>query len=248
MSITRHGSVHERPSDRKTSDLADGAAHPAEKHPGAQAGAAERPALSRPAASPDALAPAREVDAEHLATLHRRLAELADAEDLLDVAYRTVDSPLGRLLLAATPVGLVRVAFEDEGEEAVLATLGERISPRILRDPRRLESVARQLEEYFSGRRHDFDVTLDLRLTAGFRREVLAHLREIPYGATASYTALAAAAGRPTAVRAAASACATNPVPLVVPCHRVVRSDGSLGGYRGGLPAKRVLLDLERAA
>ena len=118
----------------------------------------------------------------------------------------------------------------------------------MLRAPARLDPAARQLEEYFAGRRTAFDLPLDLRLSAGFRRDVLTHLREIGYGTTASYAALAAAAGSPRAVRAVGTACATNPLPVVVPCHRVVRSDGALGSYVGGVAAKRTLLDLEAAA
>ena len=158
-----------------------------------------------------------------------------------------VDSPLGALLLAATPDGVVRVAFASEGHDDVLAALATAISPRILAAPARLDPVARQLDEYFAGRRRTFDVAVDLQLASGFRRSVLQHLREIPYGATESYAAVARAAGSPNAVRAAGSACATNPVPVVVPCHRVVRSDGSIGQYRGGVAAKRTLLALEAA-
>jgi methylated-DNA-[protein]-cysteine S-methyltransferase len=179
------------------------------------------------------------------ARLRTRLAELADREGLLDVAYRTLDSPVGPLLLAATPAGLVRVAFERENHEEVLVELSEAISPRILHSPRGVDDVARQLDEYFAGRRRVFEVPVDLRLSKGFRRVVLEHLREIPFGVTESYTAVARAAGNPGAVRAAGSACATNPVPLVVPCHRVVRSDGTFGQYRGGTEAKHMLLTLE---
>jgi methylated-DNA-[protein]-cysteine S-methyltransferase len=127
----------------------------------------------------------------------------------------------------------------------VLARLAERVSPRVLRAPSRLDDAARELDEYFTGRRRDFDLTLDLQLTRGFRRAVLAHLREIAYGATESYAVVAAAAGSPAAVRAVGTACATNPLPLVVPCHRVVRSDGSPGQYVGGADAKQVLLTME---
>jgi len=179
--------------------------------------------------------------------LHGRLATLAERRGLLDVSYRTVDSPLGSLLLAATGKGLVRVAFSGEDHESVLSRLASNISPRILRAPRRLEETARQLEEYFAGKRRAFDVPLDLRLAHGFRRSVLLRLREIPYGKTQSYTAVARAAGNPSAVRAAASACSHNPLPLVVPCHRVVRSDGSPGDYLGGPRAKRALLAMEAA-
>jgi methylated-DNA-[protein]-cysteine S-methyltransferase len=177
--------------------------------------------------------------------LRLRLAADAERDGLLDLAYRTVDSPLGTLLVAASPAGLLRVAFDSEGHEQVLEALSERVSPRILRAPDRLDEVARQLDDYFGGRRRAFALPLDLRLSTGFRREVLRHLTDIGYGQTESYTQVAAATGRPSAVRAVGSACATNPVPVVVPCHRVLRSDGSLGGYRGGLPAKRTLLDLE---
>jgi methylated-DNA-[protein]-cysteine S-methyltransferase len=179
--------------------------------------------------------------------LHAELATHAAEAGLLDVSYRTVDSPVGSLLLAATPAGLVRVAFEREDHDEVLAQLAVDVSPRILRAPARLDDVARQLDEYFAGGRHRFDVPVDLQLAHGFRRTVLDHLRDIAYGTTASYSAVAAASGSPAAVRAVGSACANNPVPVVVPCHRVVRSDGSIGQYLGGPDAKRMLLDLEAA-
>lgn len=179
--------------------------------------------------------------------LRSRLAAEAELAGLLDVAYRTVDSPFGPLLLAATADGVVRIAFEREGHDAVLAVLAQQVSPRILRAPGRLEETARQLEQYFTGSRRTFEVPVDLRLARGFRRTVLHHLRSIPYGATESYSMVAAASGSPAAVRAVGTACATNPVPLVVPCHRVVRSDGALGQYLGGVEAKRALLALETA-
>ena len=171
-----------------------------------------------------------------------------DTDRQLDIVYRTVDSPIGLLLLAAGPEGLVRVAFDAEGHDAVLALLAERISPRILRSPGRLDDAARQLDEYFAGRRRRFEVPVDLRLAGGFRRTVLLHLQRIPYGSTESYATVARAAGNPGAVRAVGSACSHNPVPLVVPCHRVVRSDGTIGQYLGGSEAKRALLALEAAA
>src|SRR5205823_9629351 len=149
---------------------------------------------------------------------------------------------------AATEKGLVRVAFSREDHDSVLARLATTISPRILRAPRRLEGPARQLEEYFAGKRRAFTVAVDLRLAHGFRRSVLLRLRDIPYGRTQSYAAVAKAAGNPSAVRAAASACSHNPLPLVVPCHRVVRSDGALGEYLGGPRAKHALLALEAGA
>ncbi|GAA3733913.1 methylated-DNA-[protein]-cysteine S-methyltransferase [Spinactinospora alkalitolerans] len=180
--------------------------------------------------------------------LHDRLTTAAHAQGLLDVAYRTVDSPLGTLLLAATPQGLVRVAYAAEDHDAVLRQLAVRISPRVLRAPDRLDTAARQIDEYFRKRRTAFDLELDLRLSHGFRRRVLAGLPSIGYGATASYTAVATAAGSPKAVRAAGTACATNPLPIVLPCHRVVRSSGAIGHYIGGARAKQRLLDLESTA
>jgi methylated-DNA-[protein]-cysteine S-methyltransferase len=175
------------------------------------------------------------------ATLTRRAQE----QHLLDIAYRTVDSPVGRLLLAATPVGLVRVAYPREDHDAVLTVLAQRVSPRILLAPARLDEVSRQLDDYFAHRRQAFDLTLDLRLANGFRRTVLEHLTDIGYGRTVSYAELAAEVGNPRAVRAVGTACATNPLPLVIPCHRVVRSDGTTGEYVGGPDIKRTLLDLE---
>jgi methylated-DNA-[protein]-cysteine S-methyltransferase len=185
------------------------------------------------------------VDAHDLDRLHAELVGRAARDGALDVAYRTVDSPLGPLRLATTPAGLVRVAFEGEGHDDVLTELAVQISPRILRSPARLDDVARQLEEYFDRRRRSFDLPVDLQLAHGFRREVLDHLRVIPFGATESYGVVAVATGHPRAVRAVGTACGHNPVPLVVPCHRVVRSDGTIGQYRGGVEAKRLLLDLE---
>jgi methylated-DNA-[protein]-cysteine S-methyltransferase len=187
------------------------------------------------------------VDQAQLRRLHARLERDAQASDILDIAYRTVDSAVGPLLLAATAQGLLRVAFTSEGHDLVLQNLSERISPRMLQAPTRLDPVARQLDEYFTGRRHSFDVALDWSLSHGFRRTVLEHLKtDITYGATASYAALARLSGSPKAVRAVGTACATNPIPIVVPCHRVIRSDGTVGAYRGGPAAKVALLDLER--
>ncbi|WGW12101.1 methylated-DNA--[protein]-cysteine S-methyltransferase [Saxibacter everestensis] len=193
------------------------------------------------------LAPLATTDAATLARLHARLSGEAGPAGLLDVAYTTIDSPVGELLLAATERGLVRVAYAREDHAAVLAKLADKVSPRILRAPRRLETVVRQFDEYFSGRRKSFDLDVDLQLASGFRREVLAHLNDIDYGHTASYAVVAALAGNPGAVRAVGTACGKNPVPVVVPCHRVVRSDGSEGGYVGGPVAKHTLLTLEAA-
>ena len=189
--------------------------------------------------------PVEESDVDRL---RGRLAAAAEAEGILDVAYRTVDTPVGPLLLAATEQGLVRVAYPNQGHDAVLQELADRISPRVLHAPARLDPVVRQLDDYFAGRRRRFDVPLDWRLSTGFRSTVLHHLAaDVDYGRTASYAALAALAGNPRAVRAVGTACATNPLPVVVPCHRVVRSDGAIGNYAGGVEAKRTLLDLEAA-
>lgn len=185
---------------------------------------------------------------DRMAELHNRLAAAAQRDAVLDVAYRIVDSPVGPLLLAATDQGLIRVAYAIEDHDAVLQQLADKVSPRILRAPARLDAVARELDEYFTRARRTFDVPLDWRLAAGFRASVLHHLPEIGYGQTASYAAVAALAGSPKAVRAVGTACAKNPLPVVVPCHRVVRSDGAMGGYLGGPAAKRLLLDLEAAA
>ena len=187
-------------------------------------------------------------DPDLMAHLHRRLEQEAAAADLLDLAYTTVESPVGKLLLAATRDGLVRIAYESEDHDRVLETLGRRLSPRILRAPDRLAEAARELDEYFHRRRKDFDLKLDLSLSHGFRRLVQSHLPEIGYGQTRSYGQVAELVGSPRAVRAVGTACATNPLPVVVPCHRVVRSDGALGGYVGGATAKSVLLGLEAAA
>jgi methylated-DNA-[protein]-cysteine S-methyltransferase len=185
-------------------------------------------------------------DRATLARLHRRLTDAADADGSLDVAYRQIDTPVGRLLLAATPIGLVRVAYDVDGHDAELTRLAAAISPRILQAPARLDGVASQIDEYFAKRRKTFDVPIDLRLADGFRRTVIEHLQEIDYGHRESYATVAAAIGRPRAVRAVGTACARNPLPVVIPCHRVVRSDGSTGQYAGGAAAKATLLDLER--
>jgi methylated-DNA-[protein]-cysteine S-methyltransferase len=176
------------------------------------------------------------------------LSERAEAEGLLDVAVERHDSPLGTLLLGATSEGVVRVALPIEDEDAVLDELAARISPRVLRGARApLTDARHQLDEYFDRRRHTFQVPLDWRLSSGFRREVLRATAQIPYGATASYRDVATSAGRPLAVRAAGTALARNPIPIVVPCHRVLRAGGQLGSYRGGADAKAQLLTLEGA-
>lgn len=187
--------------------------------------------------------PARTID-----ELRARLVQKASDAGLVDVAYRTIDTPVGPLLLAATGQGLVRVAFENEGFDTVLSTLATKVSPRVLEAPRRLDTVARELDEYFAGTRHRFDVPLDYAMSSGFRQTVQRYLPHIGYGRTQSYKEVADLVGNPKAVRAVGTACATNPLPVVVPCHRVLRTDGSLGGYIGGLDAKTTLLTLERNA
>lgn len=201
-----------------------------------------------------AMATLENVDSAQLERLHRALEDSAARDGLLDAAYRTLDTPIGNLLIAATDRGVVRVAFASEGHDAVLDELATRLGSRILKMTStrgvggELDDAARELDEYFAGRRTAFDLPLDLSLATGFRRTVLGHLREIAYGSTESYAQVAEAAGSPRAVRAVGSACATNPLPVIVPCHRVLRSDGSLGGYLGGLETKRALLALEAAA
>jgi methylated-DNA-[protein]-cysteine S-methyltransferase len=195
----------------------------------------------------DLFAALPEVDDATQRRLHARLVAAASAAEILDVAYRVIDTPLGPLLLAATDKGLLRVAYAREDHDMVLEQLASKVSPRVLRAPGRLDEAAREIEEYFAGRRRLFDLPLDLGLAHGFRRTVLSRLPQIGYGQTASYAAVAAAAGNPRAVRAVGTACATNPLPVVVPCHRVVRSDGGVGQYVGGADAKRALLALEGA-
>jgi len=187
-------------------------------------------------------------DEDVLAKLRLRLEAAAEARKVLDVAYTTVDSPVGSLLLAATPKGLVRVAYEIEGHDRVLATLAQQLSPRVLRAPRRLDAAARELDEYFTRQREAFDLSLDLSLSRSFRQLVQRHLPDIGYGQTRTYRQVAELVGNPKAVRAVGTACATNPLPVVLPCHRVVRADGTPGRYIGGPAAKTTLLGLEALA
>lgn len=179
--------------------------------------------------------------------LKRTVAERAAREGLADVAYAEVDSPLGTLLAAATPAGLVRLAYEDhDGREAVLGALAASLSPRVVEAPARLDPVRRELDEYFGGRRRAFSVPVDLSLVRGaFGRRVLDAARAIPFGAALSYGEVAARAGSARGARAAGNALGANPVPIVVPCHRVRHAGGGLGGYTGGLERKKALLTLE---
>jgi methylated-DNA-[protein]-cysteine S-methyltransferase len=186
-------------------------------------------------------------DDDAAARAAERAAARASDEGLADVTYTTVDSPIGPLLVAATDRGLVRVSFRQERHDDVLNDLVVRISPRVLEAPGELDEVRRELEQYFEGDRRSFELPLDWRLSRGFRCEVLRKLVRVPYGETATYAEMAIRAGRPRAYRAAGSACGSNPMPIVVPCHRVVPSGGGLGNYGGGVDVKKYLLELEGA-
>ncbi len=189
---------------------------------------------------------AARVDPAELPDLESSFLKRAESEGLVDVAYASVDSPLGPLTVASTPAGLVRVAYAGyRPEEEVIEDLARRISPRVLEAPARLDPVRRELDEYFEGRRTDFDVPIDWSLTRGFTRRVLSATARIPYGELGTYASVAGAAGSPRAVRAAGNALGANPMPVVVPCHRVVRTGGALGGYTGGVERKEFLLRLE---
>jgi methylated-DNA-[protein]-cysteine S-methyltransferase len=176
----------------------------------------------------------------------RELAERAAADGLLDVAYASVDSPLGPLVVAATPRGLVRVAYTEQGSaDDVLEDLAARVSPRMLEAPERLDEPRRELDEYFAGHRKEFDLPIDWSILRGFTLKVLRETARIDFGELRSYAEVATAAGSPRAVRAAGNALGANPMPVVVPCHRVVRTGGALGGYTGGVERKEFLLHLE---
>jgi methylated-DNA-[protein]-cysteine S-methyltransferase len=175
------------------------------------------------------------------AGLVAQAVDRAAAAGLVEVAWARVESPIGPLVVAVTDAGLVRIGFPHE--DLVLDELAARVSPRVVAVPRRTDPVRRELEEYFEGRRATFDLPLDWSLARGFRRSVLERLHErVAYGQVVSYRELAAAAGSPNASRAVGTAMATNPIPIVVPCHRVLRTGGALGGYGGGLDVKRWLL------
>ena len=215
----------ENPNPNGTTDLPEGG------------GAALEAALRNSAAAlPDSPSP----------DLDRLVAERAAAEELLDVAYATVDSPLGPLVVAATPRGLVRVAYtESKADTGVLEELARKVSPRVLEAPARLDVARRELDEYFEGRRTDFDIPLDWALTRGFTSKVLQATARIAFGSTSTYAEVAGQAGSPRAVRAAGNALGANPLPVVVPCHRVLHTGGGIGGYTGGLERKEYLLRLE---
>jgi methylated-DNA-[protein]-cysteine S-methyltransferase len=178
----------------------------------------------------------------------RRAVERAAGAGVVDVGYASHDSPVGRLLLAATRRGLVTIAFPQRGEDAVVSELARRISPRVVELPRRLDAIRRELDEYFAGTRTSFEHPVDWSYVAGFSRRVLRATTRIPYGRVETYRSVAAAAGSAKAVRAAGNALGANRVPIVVPCHRVIRTGGGLGGYTGGLEVKSFLLELEGVA
>jgi methylated-DNA-[protein]-cysteine S-methyltransferase len=171
--------------------------------------------------------------------------ERAAREGLIDVAYATVDSPVGPLLVAQTKRGLVRISYSRVPWDKVLVELAEDLSPRVIEAPAELDVVRRQLDDYFEGRRTGFDVKLDWSLSHGFQRRVLSHTAQIPYGHVSTYKTLAIAAGSPRGARAAGNALGANPIPIVVPCHRVLHTGGGIGGYGGGLDRKEFLLKLE---
>lgn len=175
----------------------------------------------------------------------QRLADRAATEGLLDVAYANVESPFGPLLIASTPRGLVKLSLPNYEADTALEELASKVSPRVIEAPGQLDDVRRQLDLYFDGKLHEFDLALDWQLTTGFREEVQRAIARIPYGETRSYAEMASKAGNERAVRAAGTACGSNPIPIVVPCHRVLRSSGALGGYGGGLPMKKALLEFE---
>jgi methylated-DNA-[protein]-cysteine S-methyltransferase len=173
------------------------------------------------------------------------LTHAVQAAGLLDIAYATLDSPVGPLLLATSERGLLRVAYLDGGSEPALDELAAHVSPRILEAPRRLDEPRRELDEYFAGRRDRFELPIDWALVRGFARRVLQATAQIPYGSVSTYKQIATDAGSPRAFRAAGNALGSNPIPIVVPCHRVLHSGGGLGGYTGGLERKRLLLTVE---
>jgi methylated-DNA-[protein]-cysteine S-methyltransferase len=193
--------------------------------------------------------PGGRTDAAGAAALQaaQRLSDRLAGEWLADVSYGPVDSPFGELLLATSERGLLRLAFPEEDEDSVLERLAARVSPRIVRAPARLDPIRRELEEYFAGRRRSFELPLDWTLVGPFGRRVLGATAQIPYGRVSTYTEVAAEAGSPRGSRAAGNALGANPIPIVVPCHRVLRGSGALGGYAGGLRRKQFLLELEGA-
>lgn len=177
----------------------------------------------------------------------RRFLRQAQDQGLIDLAYAKADSPFGPLLVAVSSRGLVRLAYPNEPPEQVVEELARRISPRVLESPGPTDEVRRELAEYFEGTRRRFEVPVDWALTHGFGRRVLRATARVPFGRVTTYREVATRAGSPRAYRAAGNALGANPIPIVVPCHRVLHSDGGLGGYTGGIERKEFLLELEGA-
>ncbi len=177
--------------------------------------------------------------------LNEALARRADAAGLLDVAYGELESPLGKLTLFVTPAGLLRISYDNDPLDEALDEIAARVSPRILRSPGATDAARRELDDYFAGRRHAFDTPVDWSLVRGFASGVLHATARVPFGQVTTYRQVAAEAGSPRAARAAGNALGSNPIPIVVPCHRVLHAHGGLGGYSGGLERKRFLLRLE---
>jgi len=205
------------------------------------------PAHARGGGSQTSPATAATASAEAARMAAQRLSERMAEQGLADVSYAPVDSPFGELLLAASEQGLLRLAFPEEDADSVLERLAARVSPRIVEAPAQLDQIRRELDEYFEGRRREFELPLDWTLVGPFGRRVLGATAQIPYGQVLTYTEVAAEAGSPRGSRAAGNALGANPIPIVVPCHRVLRGSGALGGYAGGLPRKQFLLEMEGA-
>jgi methylated-DNA-[protein]-cysteine S-methyltransferase len=185
-------------------------------------------------------------DEEAMRAAREALAQRASAEDTVDITYAVTDSPVGRLLVAVTSVGVLRIAFEREHHDEVLSSLANRISARILQSATHTDHIRRELDEYFAGTRAAFTLTIDWALVAGFQRSILDAANHLLYGSTVSYAEIASAAGNSKAVRAAGTALGKNPIPIVIPCHRILRANGTLGGYLGGTEAKALLIETER--
>jgi methylated-DNA-[protein]-cysteine S-methyltransferase len=205
------------------------------------------PAHTRSGANAQTSGGAAAASAEAAREAALRLSERMAEQGLADIDYARVDSPFGELLLAASEQGLLRLAFPEEDADSVLERLAARVSPRIVEAPARLDPIRRELDEYFEGRRREFELALDWTLVGPFGRRVLGATAQIPYGNVLTYTEVATEAGSPRGSRAAGNALGANPIPIVVPCHRVLRGSGALGGYAGGLERKQFLLELEGA-
>jgi methylated-DNA-[protein]-cysteine S-methyltransferase len=188
-------------------------------------------------------APARDV----VEAAASRFVKTAEKEKLADVVFARVDSPFGELLVAATPKGVVQLSLHGYDQDETLEALSRKISPRVLESPGRLDRVRKELDEYFAGKRRSFDLDLDWQLSHGFTLRVLKATARIPYGKVSSYREMAEKAGNVHATRAAGNALGGNAIPIIVPCHRVLRTGGGLGGYGGGLPMKEALLRMEGA-